>query len=119
MSLPERGEVWPVGPGFAAKTGLSTINSPNHQLAWDAWHFSGLNISHAPAGFGLPASLNHWTQMKSFGEPVHQFHDLLCWQVPGLFNNLIKRHRHVTKLLAPQPWLKSEAGTVRPCGFSL
>jgi hypothetical protein len=39
--------------------------------------------------------------------------------VPGLFNNLIQRHRHVTKLLAPQPWLKSEAGTVRPCGLSL
>jgi hypothetical protein len=47
--------------------------------------------------------------MKAFGEPVHQFHDLRSWQMSGLFNNLIKRHRHVTtKLIVPQPRLKSE-----------
>jgi hypothetical protein len=53
--------------------------------------------------------------MKSFGQPVHQLHDLLTRQVPGLFDNLIQRHRYVLKLPTTQPQLKGEAG-VLPLG---
>jgi hypothetical protein len=47
--------------------------------------------------------------MKSFRQPVHQLHNLLRGQVPGLFDNLIQRHRYVLKLPTTQPQLKSEA----------
>ena len=52
-------------------------DSSGYLFAWDAFHFAGLNLSHAPAGFCLPAFLHPRTQMKSFGEPVHQLRDLL------------------------------------------
>ena len=72
-------------------------------------YFAGFNVGNASPCFGLPAFLDSRTQMKPLGQPVHQFHDLLGWQVPSLFNNLIKRHRHVTSLPTTQPKLKSEA----------
>jgi hypothetical protein len=47
------------------------------------------------------------------GQPVHQLHNLLCWQVAGFFNKLIQRHRHGIKLLTTKPKLKGEAEILR------
>jgi hypothetical protein len=49
------------------------------------------------------------------GQPVHELHDLLSWQVAGLFNNLIQRHRHGIKLPATGPKLKRQAEILRVC----
>jgi hypothetical protein len=97
----------------AASTPDGLADSGGYHWSWDALHFAGFNVSHTSAGFGLPAFLDSRTQMQSFGQPVHLLHDLLSGQVPGLFNNLIKRHRHVTNLPTTQPQLKSEAGIGR------
>ena len=51
--------------------------------------------------------------MKPLGQSVHQLHDLLSWQVTGLFNNLIQRHRHGINLPTTEPKLKSEAEILR------
>jgi hypothetical protein len=47
------------------------------------------------------------------GQPVHQLHDLLGWQMTGLFNNLIQRHRHGFNLPTTEPKLKREAEILR------
>jgi hypothetical protein len=51
--------------------------------------------------------------MKPLGQPVHELHDLLSWQVASLFNNLIQRHRHGFNLPTTQPKLKREAEILR------
>ena len=51
--------------------------------------------------------------MKPLGQPVHQLRDLRSRQVAGLFNNLIKRHRHALNLITTAPKLKTEAETLR------
>ena len=93
----------------AASTPDDLADSSGYLWSRDALHFAGFNVSHAPPCFGLPAFLDSRTEMKSFRQPVHQLHDLLRGQVPGLFDNLIQRHRHVLKLPTTQPQLKSEA----------
>jgi hypothetical protein len=47
--------------------------------------------------------------MKPLGQPVHELHDLLSWQVASLFNNLIQRHWHESNLPTTEPKLKQEA----------
>ena len=47
--------------------------------------------------------------MKPLRQPVHEFHDLLSWQVASLFNNLIQRHWHESNLPTTEPKLKQEA----------
>jgi hypothetical protein len=76
-------------------------------------HFAGFNVSNASACFGFPAFLDSRTEMKPLGQSVHQLHDLLSWQVAGLFNNLIQRHRHGINLPTMQPQLKREAEILR------
>jgi hypothetical protein len=49
-------------------------------------------------------------------QAVHQLYDLLSWQAAGLFNNLIKRHRHGINLPTTEPKLKREAEILR--GYS-
>jgi hypothetical protein len=82
-------------------------------------HFAGLNVGNASARFGLLACLDSRTEIKPLGQPVHELHDLLSWQVAGLFNNLIQRHRHGFNLPTTEPKLKGEAGNQTPAGVFL
>ena len=82
-------------------------------------HFAGLNVGNASARFGLLACLDSRTEIKPLGQPVHELHDLLSWQVASLFNNLIHRHRHGMNLPTTEPKLKREAGSQIPAGVFL
>lgn len=97
----------------AASTPDDLADSSGHIRSWNALHFAGLNVGNPSPCLGLPAFLDSRTEMKPLGQPVHQLHDLLSWQVAGLFNNLIKRQRHGINLPTSEPKLKREAESLR------
>ena len=84
-------------------------DSSGYLWSWSAPHLAGFNVGNAPAGLGFPAFFDSGTQMQPLGQPVHQLHHLLMGRLPGLFNNLINRHRHSANLSITNQPLKAKA----------
>jgi hypothetical protein len=55
---------------------------------------AGFNLSNATPDFAFPALFDFRTIVKTLGQSVHQFCNLLCWKLSRFFNNLLNCHPH-------------------------